>query len=97
PTSPPFPYTTLFRSAVAGRPAKNPGRSATDKSQQIRRFLCLLSELYSQPQLRPPPVSIRQNIGRSPEGAGVDIGVRVGPGDAVRSEEHTSELQSPDH
>src|SRR5262249_60639685 len=78
PTSPLFPYTTLFRSlqaAVGGKPGAlgQPGRPARDERARQRRRV----------------------LGRRGEHPGVVIGRHDGRGgDRVRSEEHTSELQS---
>src|SRR5258708_14892037 len=82
-----FPYTTLFRSDSWGDPHF--------------RFIVLLILQDAIPETTrhhpggPPPRSPppRRIIPRTEESAAGD---RRG-GDALRSEEHTSELQSPDH
>src|SRR5207248_11804730 len=89
PPSTPFPYTTLFRSGRDGQPQPGPAVLAR------RRAIGLRERLEDRPQL----------VGRD-----ADAGVghlemqsaecrvqnrRVGTVCILRSEEHTSELQSP--
>src|SRR5207244_7442271 len=94
PTAALFPYTTLFRSM---RRAFVPfdqhqidrGKLAEERTQRQLRF---------RPQLmheRKAPTGGHQHLGR----AGHPMGMRILAGliDVERSEEHTSELQSPDH
>src|SRR5207244_11043406 len=90
PTPPPprpplFPYTTLFRSASSrgSRPSapSSPGRS--------RRCA---------PQRPPPRRRPEDTTRRSPRCAhGMRSSSRPSRRNGARSEEHTSELQSPDH
>src|SRR5258708_13013069 len=82
PTSTLFPYPTLFRSVPP----------AVDEDLQVREDL----EITDAPRLDPTGIqSGRQvSLGRAPR---ADQPAAGGPFDRVRSEEHTSELQSPDH
>src|SRR5207244_11217972 len=74
PTSPLFPYTTLFRSSVAvQRDLDHRGRSRDAVLQSTRPTADIVRQ-----RLRETP---RRHLARR----------------GVRSEEHTSELQSPDH
>src|SRR5258708_14245540 len=84
PRSPLFPYTTLFRSADAVT-----GAGAAVNPQQPVRLPHL------RPPLRPRP-GLRQLSALRLEQA-LELGQRGLPVLLRRSEEHTSELQSPDH
>src|SRR5205823_8735088 len=90
PRSPPFPYTTLFRSrdGVVGEPAE-----AHRDGRAVERTVLVLEQLPHQRRL-----GACKHVGRNlavmldvaPEQA-VEVGDLV---DVLRSEEHTSELQS---
>src|SRR5207244_13339337 len=91
PLSPPFPYTTLFRSH----------RDRQDQPQRVDRQMPLASvHLLARIIAARPPfsvvltlwLSITPALGLSSRPAAWRTFVR-----RVRSEEHTSELQSPDH
>src|SRR5207244_9222721 len=95
PTPPPplpplFPYTTLFRSRHrrrrAGRGARRPGGpGGVPGGGGVDDVMLELRQVHAY-------------YGRSHVLYGVDLAAREGEVDAVqRSEEHTSELQSPDH
>src|SRR5207244_12478436 len=93
PRSTPFPYTTLFRSAGVFR-------ARTDQSV----VGVLLHHVRDPPGHPADREDRRELIRRDPHRlvrrARVEIDVRVDVlvlGDDARSEEHTSELQSPDH
>src|SRR3546814_5081607 len=73
-----FPYTTLFRSRGRGRPARAPGGPALQRDRAVPAHL---------------PAAAR-DAGRDVQGATRVRRQRLGDGGAVRSEEHTSELQS---
>src|SRR5947208_8087252 len=87
PTTTPFPYTTLFRSLVPGEP--------TLAVDQRGRVGCALGVGGEDVHLA------RQDGARGLERLARDVLGRAGPRGRVRrlvrSEEHTSELQSPDH
>src|SRR5256885_4905857 len=75
-----FPYTTLFRSASTGRSRSPRGR---------RRSVA---------DATPPPASPRRRARPSPRRAPPGYfarSSRLSPSAIIRSEEHTSELQSP--
>src|SRR5438552_17910266 len=72
PTSPLFPYTTLFRSGAGGD--GGPGTGATGRGAAVRQLRGSREVVRRRPRLVPRP-----------------------PRGLPRSEEHTSELQSPDH
>src|SRR5207248_11757533 len=87
PAPPPFPYTTLFRSVP----------SVPEAPAHRRRW-----PIHAVPgvPVRPTRKSERQQEGHRlvarPQIAQVPTpGILARPGPAVRSEEHTSELQSP--
>src|SRR5947208_13465554 len=83
PSSPLFPYTTLFRSANAPTP-DTLGIAA--------------SELASRAGNAAPARRRRLAVGIAAAGAvSIAVGVVFAVGATRRSEEHTSELQSPDH
>src|SRR5690606_41542719 len=92
PMSPLCPYTTLFRSGLAGR---LPGPAGAAAARPPRRFAGLLAGLG--PGRRPDRVLL-QPAGRLACAAVAARFRRPGrgaePGPAGRSEEHTSELQS---
>src|SRR5207244_11042017 len=79
PCSPPFPYTTLFRSASAG---SSKSRAAIRASSTMRRG-CRTSPSGASS----PPIATATWRASTPSWWGA----------RRRSEEHTSELQSPDH
>src|SRR5690606_42120313 len=88
PTSPPFPYTTLFRSVVARQRREEPIHqqrlAPTDAAPKVDA-----SRRRSRPVQRASdaaPPSYRRRAGPH------EIGVQ--PLEGRRSEEHTSELQS---
>src|SRR5207244_12938459 len=83
--SPPLPYTTLFRSDVAQIQAFDHDRPAAQ--QHTMRGGAGLLELFDREVIDPDQLD-----------AMIDQMFRACLGHAhVRSEEHTSELQSPDH
>src|SRR5207244_10163867 len=88
PLSPLLPYTTLFRSARSRRatPVRRP--AAAPSSGGRRRAPPHVAAGIGSPE--PPPAPSR--AGRPPRGP-----VALGSLPYRRSEEHTSELQSPDH
>src|SRR5688572_32678759 len=82
PRSPLFPYTTLFRSAAREREAD----AAAARAEQLRRELGDL-----------PPVALTEMAAEvEPEALAPAAAAEIVRGDAtpIRSEEHTSELQS---
>src|SRR5947208_6609080 len=82
PTSTLFPYTTLFRSpAITARSQAVPGRRRRQDDDRARTALAPGSPTWAPP----PPRN------RSGPTSPIDYGAEE------RSEEHTSELQSPDH
>src|SRR3712207_9503913 len=84
-----FPYTTLFRSATAGR-ARGPPLVPRPHPRRGDRL--------PPPDERPPPPVRAGGPPPAPGAGGVRRGARGGPllrrRRALRSEEHTSELQS---
>src|SRR5207244_7799011 len=99
PTPPHFPYTTLFRSQQRRR--SDPAGPVT--SQVALKERQSQPDRGRQPEPEDPdqfPLDAKDLGGEQPEGlklrqdpwhrGGIDRGLR-------RSEEHTSELQSPDH
>src|SRR5207244_11295793 len=77
-----FPYTTLFRSPP--RPAARvglPGVAARAERRPAQPAAAARSGQRRRPAARLRPGPVRPGLGRQ----------------RVRSEEHTSELQSPDH
>src|SRR5207244_11148073 len=84
PRSSPFPYTTLFRSVLilAGRAAGLHGAGLYGAGHARGQPLRLGGDLPGVGHLAPPDPEL--------------VPDRLGPEDH-RSEEHTSELQSPDH
>src|SRR5205807_4288862 len=93
PPSPPlFPYTTLFRSINRG----GTGSSPTDKRWD-RLFAALLPPPPAgqpAPEIREAPANQLAPVGAPPAPALAAAGA-VSPEPMNRSEEHTSELQSP--
>src|SRR3989442_6431508 len=85
-----FPYTTLFRSH-RGRHA---GVSGTDGST---RGGTDLRELAHDLVARAHAAGARAADAVAVEGDGLAVGVRLGEVEKLRSEEHTSELQSRPH
>src|SRR5947208_12607523 len=87
PLSTPFPYTTLFRSLSSA----SPSRRRRDRPRRRTPSLHRLAETDPDRQRRVP--------GLQPGGdaAGVGRGRAIAIASRRRSEEHTSELQSPDH
>src|SRR5690348_17847919 len=86
PTSTLFPYTTLFRSY----------------SQELSRTECALRCALIERRGTPLPSGLATSQGKAPPdeqgGARAGAGALTAPsGDRERSEEHTSELQSPVH
>src|SRR5207244_8951585 len=89
PTSTPFPYTTLFRSRLR--------RSRSARFPELADEVLELGRLAQQP--RAPVDQLIHLLGAELEPR-VDLlepEPRGRIGDRLRSEEHTSELQSPDH
>src|SRR5258708_24433362 len=79
-----FPYTTLFRSPTLCRtPVRTCIPQPTSHCEQ-----CLLLALLHAPQFHSPSVQRQQKT---------LFAMRCWLRDTMRSEEHTSELQSPDH
>src|SRR5207244_10865634 len=90
PTSPPFPYTTLFRSWVV---------IAFDRTFDYAKLNTALQAVRGGARLiatNPDPTCPTEE-GEIPDCAGMIAAVEAVTGVRVRSEEHTSELQSPDH
>src|SRR5258708_30054593 len=79
-----FPYTTLFRSPVLG---------AAFSAMRWFRQQCNVTRL-SDPEL--PKLLVQPLAGDAERLGRAGLVVLVG-GERLRSEEHTSELQSPDH
>src|SRR5207244_6972374 len=77
-----FPYTTLFRSRPAGR-RQPAGFVARSRAARFSALITARSDARTIDSLTPTPHSTR-----SPSRS---------CGRRCRSEEHTSELQSPDH
>src|SRR5690554_7485774 len=84
-----FPYTTLFRSTV-GSVAK---WTLADNASRDKELLDFLRE---QRHLRNHPESVRKALAEIVEAAETFETNKIRK-DAVRSEEHTSELQSRPH
>src|SRR5205814_7779417 len=95
PSSTPFPYTTLFRSV--------PVRAFGEVGGRELPLLARLPEPLEEPLPLLVPGQVEEElehdraIARQVALECVDIRVAVGPEVAVRSEEHTSELQSLRH
>src|SRR5258708_36348649 len=87
-----FPYTTLFRSLCATRPITSRGWGVLDLRRQTARARHWIAELRV--RARTPAQPVRSLSGGNQQK--IAIG-RLLQQDADRSEEHTSELQSPDH
>src|SRR5207249_10271312 len=87
PRSPPFPYTTLFRSA--GRPVLSAQNSEAARAEAIAE-LRKLGGRVEVDEARPDKPVIRVDLSRS-EVADAELVHLRG---LKRSEEHTSELQS---
>src|SRR5207244_8816970 len=87
-----FPYTTLFRSPVVPRRLQAHGAAADDglvhrlppAAERDGRQACAARLRDLSPLKTEPPVPLTRHL-------------RSNPGWTERSEEHTSELQSPDH
>src|SRR5207248_8290432 len=92
PTSPLFPYTTLFRSHL------RPQRADVDQLVEVERFL---RELADRDQRSVDADRAHRDVdARAVEQARIAQRMRLvdaaaDRGDDLRSEEHTSELQSP--
>src|SRR5947208_8352586 len=84
PRSPLFPYTTLFRSTAAV------GEQQIDAAEPLDRRAPPCGDLIAVPDVDGRPERGRAGC-RQPLGRAVDRRL------VARSEEHTSELQSPDH
>src|SRR5207244_12287483 len=95
PISPLFPYTTLFRSTFGSMPTTRPRAQAqganmtvvdvNDRAQVLVEALPYIKRFHGQVVV----IKVGGNaIERRKEETLLDL---------VRSEEHTSELQSPDH
>src|SRR5207244_12689701 len=93
PTRTPFPYTTLFRSASS--------ISWVGDSRPSDRVEWLCKSKFSKPRLYHPGMEIRPvRFGGESALATRELLRRFDAGEGSgdpRSEEHTSELQSPDH
>src|SRR5207244_6733738 len=95
--SPLFPFTTLFRSALkeSGEPARALARVAIEAPDLCHRFT---ARVVSGVTLGPSPAWLQARlraVGLRPISNVVDATNYVLW--ELRSEEHTSELQSPDH
>src|SRR5256885_10883355 len=75
-----FPYTTLFRSVIPARPNLGPQKKAADRAAQVTVALFT----HTTPSSFAPKRRMTASASR-----------RISNEDGVRSEEHTSELQSP--
>src|SRR2546426_11097996 len=85
-----FPYTTLFRSQDAGRGMGDPGLVGDD--QERHPLAVELPEEIDHAFPRPGVEIARGFVGQQQGRAGEKS---ASPSRALRSEEHTSELQSP--
>src|SRR2546426_6660859 len=85
PRSPLFPYTTLFRSEPASR---RPARAISPKGNQNRRAA-------REKQGEPSTTARGGGIERRPAPSHALVHARPPQPATLRSEEHTSELQSP--
>src|SRR5258708_30727058 len=86
PRSPPFPYTPLFRSNAV-LPARPTVQGFSARSSATRASMLATGTAPSRRKRTTPLVRFRR------EGAVPVASIEA----RVRSEEHTSELQSPDH
>src|SRR5438046_6876916 len=87
PRSPPFPYTTLFRSWIEGRKTiRWVASTLPDHPPAVNHAASLEEDL--QPKLDSP-----RDIALAAGMSKVEVRV-IRPPELVRSEEHTSELQS---
>src|SRR5207244_8649312 len=94
PTSTPFPYTTLFRSLPPGVVIK----AAYDRSDLIERSIHTLKHTLVEEMIVVGLVCILFLLhARSELVAIFVVPTSVLASLLIRSEEHTSELQSPDH
>src|SRR5207244_12320103 len=84
PSSTLFPYTTLFRSVRAQPVAHRLPRAAQERGADLRVG-------------RPDAARQDDRGGRALDPGRLEQPQSVEPGRQLRSEEHTSELQSPDH
>src|SRR5207244_12947751 len=94
PARTPFPYTTLFRSELAARGGRRQERHVARQRPEIAGMVREPLELErdgAKPLRTQRCLLARQRF----EHRGIRGGVRDGR--VARSEEHTSELQSPDH
>src|SRR5207244_6375831 len=89
-----FPYTTLFRSHIVetvGELDQKHAHVVGDREQELAQVFRLLGLLGDEIKL----FELGQPIDQSPDVWPEHL-VDLGPS-GLRSEEHTSELQSPDH
>src|SRR5207244_8373259 len=85
-----FPYTTLFRSLLHRN-----REIAGDRLPRSRRVVQHRVELIARARLRLPHAQVEE---LRPHALVLVVGAREpDPQRQIRSEEHTSELQSPDH
>src|SRR5256885_12950408 len=84
PTSPPFPYTTLFRSVYALRAGDEEAVEAALRDHD--RWRASIERL----EVPPHVAAVSSREGRDRIRGGEDVSELI-----PRSEEHTSELQSP--
>src|SRR5207244_10960084 len=89
PTSPLFPYTTLFRSHASRFESLPWAANLKHKHRSSSRASRLRPVV-------PPRVDALGNVHRVADDP-VNLSARPGRAKPDRSEEHTSELQSPDH
>src|SRR5207244_11005484 len=89
PRAPPFPYTTLFRSAEAANDARDP---AVNSATRVRHAAYGRGLPVAATTKSSQAISRSRSICRAIQRT---TGCRAN--NASRSEEHTSELQSPDH
>src|SRR5205807_10345534 len=85
-----YPYTTLFRSEVYGRASV-----LMFSFGQLRPLRWSACHNCTPTWLRSPPAASGRSTSRSVWLHGMVLGFRIGQCANVRSEEHTSELQSP--
>src|SRR5256885_12728194 len=91
PRSPPFPYTPLFRSAVADWLPNVPGPDSQAFYKSFRERFPRPADDYVHMRMQLMIEALAQSMAR----AGSTDTVAVAQALEGRSEEHTSELQSP--
>src|SRR5207244_7506373 len=95
PTSPLFPYTTLFRSAASASASWLPVFDEPDVGPRAARRRARRRGRGRDPGQ--PPARARAAAPSAADGCDPAAALRGAAAAPCRSEEHTSELQSPDH